>query len=72
MMVFVPGRCYSGVSTTEGQPGVPWQPVEKRDWLRAEVPLVSRITQEQVTFREAIQAKLKALRAELGGPNTSP
>jgi hypothetical protein len=39
---------------------------------RAEEILVSRITEEQVTFCESLQAKLKALRAELSGPNPSP
>ena len=39
---------------------------------RAEEILASRITEEQVTFRESLQAKLKALRVELSGPNPSP
>jgi len=39
---------------------------------RAEEILVSRITAEQVTFCESLQAKLKALRAELSGPDPSP
>lgn len=39
---------------------------------QAEAILISKITGEQVTVRESLQAKLKMLRAELSGPNPNP
>ncbi|NQT39374.1 MAG: hypothetical protein HQ581_17890 [Planctomycetes bacterium] len=38
----------------------------------AETMLVNRITEGQAAFREALRAKLEALRAELGGSSPSP
>lgn len=39
---------------------------------RAKTTLVGRIAEKQPAFREALLAKLKVLRAELAGPNSSP